>query len=62
MKCRVLKGFIDGKDNNKPYEVGDEFKCTEARFKEIQSKGNYLSIEGEKVAEKGDMKPEKATK
>lgn len=62
MKCKVLKGFLDGNDKNKPYETDSIFECTEDRFKEIQSKGNYLSIEGEKVAETGDMKPEKATK
>ena len=62
MKCRVLKGFFDGKDNNKPYEANGEFECTEDRFKEIQRKGNYLYAEPEKVAETGDMKPEKATK
>ena len=61
MKCKVLKGFID-KESGKAVEHGSTFECTEARFKEIQSKGNYLSIEGEKVAETGDMKPEKATK
>lgn len=61
MKYEVIKGFID-KESGKPVEHGAVFECTEARFKEIQSKGNYLSIEGEKVAEKGDMKPEKATK
>lgn len=61
MKYEVLKGFID-KESGKPVEHGNTFECTEARFKEIQAKGNYLSVEGEKVAEKGDMKPEKATK
>ena len=61
MKCKVLKGFID-KESGKPIEHGSTFECTEARFKEIQAKGDYLSMISEKVAETGDMKPEKATK
>ena len=61
MKYEVLKGFID-KESGKPVEYGSTFECTEARFKEIQAKGNYLFVKAEKVAETGDMKPEKATK
>ena len=61
MKYEVLKGFID-KESGKPVEHGSTFECTEARFKEIQRMGNYLYAEAEKVAEEGDMKPEKATK
>lgn len=59
MKCKVLQGFID-KESNKPVEAGDEYECSESRFKEIQSKGKYLfKIEG-KTAEKGKEKPSKA--
>ena len=61
MKCKVLKGFID-KESGKAVEHGSTFECTEARFKEIQRKGDYLSMISEKVSETGDMKPEKATK
>ena len=61
MKCKVLKGFID-KESGKAVEHGSTFECTEARFKEIQRKGDYLSMISEKVDETGDMKPEKATK
>ena len=61
MKCKVLHGFID-KETGKAHEAGSEYECTEARFKEIQRKGDYLSMISEKVAETGDMKPEKATK
>ena len=61
MKYEVLKGFID-KESGKPVEHGSTFECTETRFKEIQTKGNYLYAEPEKVAETDDMKPEKATK
>ena len=61
MKCKVLRGFID-KETGKAHEEGSTYECTEARFNEIQTKGNYLYAEPEKVAETGDMKPEKATK
>lgn len=60
MKCKVIKGFID-KETKKPYEVGAEFECTEDRFKEIKSRGMYLSKVDEKTAEKGNKKPEKAS-
>lgn len=58
MKCKVLKGFID-KNTNEPYNANDVYDCTEKRFKEIQAKGNYLVAMPEKVAEKGNKKPEK---
>lgn len=61
MKCKVLQGFID-KETGKAHEEGSTYECTEARFKEIQTKGNYLLVKAEKVAETGNMKPEKATK
>ena len=61
MKYEVLKGFVD-KESGKPVEHGSTFECTEARFKEIQHKGDYLSMISEKVAETVDLKPEKATK
>ena len=61
MKYEVLKGFVD-KESGKPVEHGSTFECTEARFKEIQRKGDYLSMISEKVAETVDLKPEKATK
>ena len=54
-------GFVD-KESGKPVEHGSTFECTEARFKEIQRKGDYLSMISEKVAETVDLKPEKATK
>lgn len=43
MKCKVIKGFID-KESKKPVEAGDEYECSESRFKEIQSNGMYLSV------------------
>ena len=61
MKCKVLRGFID-KETGKAHEEGSTYECTETRFEEIQRKGDYLSMISEKVAETGDMKPEKATK
>ena len=61
MKYEVLKVFVD-KESGKPVEHGSTFECTEARFKEIQRKGDYLSMISEKVAETVDLKPEKATK
>ena len=41
MKYEVLKGFID-KESGKPVEHGGTFECSEARFSEIQKKGDYL--------------------
>lgn len=61
MKCKVIKGFID-KESEKPVEAGKEFECTEERFKEIQSKGMYLSAIEEKTAENENKQPEKANK
>ena len=58
MKCKVIKGFID-KHTGKAYDASSLYDCTEKRFKEVQAKGNYLTPEPEKVAEKGNMKPEK---
>ena len=61
MQYEVLKGFMD-QESGQPVEHGSTFECTEARFKEIQAKGNYLFVKAEKVAETGDMKLDKATK
>lgn len=58
MKCKVSKGFID-KNTGESYSVNDAYDCTEKRFKEVQAKGNYLMPKPEKVAEKGNKKPEK---
>ena len=59
MKCRVKQGFID-KETGKGLCVGDVYQCTEARFKEIQSKGEYLSVIAEKDPEIEKQKPKKA--
>ena len=39
MKCKVINPFIDKVSKKR---IEKEFECTEARFKEIQSKGNFL--------------------
>lgn len=59
MKCKVIKGFID-KESKKPVEAGDEYECSESRFKEIQSNGMYLSVISKKTAVNGNKQPEKA--
>lgn len=59
MRCRVIQGFID-KETGKGLCIGDVYQCTEARFEEIQDKGEYLSVIVEKVAENGNKKPKKA--
>ena len=51
MKCKVIRPFID-KETKKRIEKEKEFECTEARFKEIQSKGNFLVKVEEPKAEK----------
>lgn len=61
MKCKVLKGFID-KNTDKPYEYGSLYECEKTRFDEINSKGSYLAVIEEKMAEKATQKPTKATK
>lgn len=61
MKCRVLTGFID-KNTGKTHEHGSLYECDKARFGEINSKGDYLTVMEEKTAEKAAQKPTKAMK
>lgn len=43
MKVKVIKKFID-KETKKLRPVGSEFECSESRFKEIQSVGNFVEV------------------
>lgn len=49
MKCKVIRPFIDKVSKKR---IEKEFECTEARFKEIQSKGNFLEKVEEPKADK----------
>lgn len=49
MKCKVIRPFIDKVSGKR---IEKEFECTEARFKEIQKKGNFLERIEEPKAEK----------
>ena len=39
IKTKVIKNFNDTKDNNKPYEVGEQIVLDRARYEELLSKG-----------------------
>ena len=49
MKCKVINPFIDKVTGKR---IEKEYECTEARFKEIQSKGNFLVKVEEPKADK----------
>ena len=39
VKTKVKNNFNDTKDNNKPYEVGEQIVLDRARYEELLSKG-----------------------
>jgi len=56
MKCKVVNEFID-KETKVFNETGAVIEVSEARYKEIVKKGNYLAIvEEEKPAPKSRKK------
>lgn len=63
MECKVIDNFIDSKDNDKFYKVGDKYTCIKARFEEIQKKGNFLEeVKSTKKATKKETKDDKSTR
>jgi hypothetical protein len=59
MRCRVLKGFIDG-NTGKGYNVGDVYECEKSRYDEIMGKGEYLLAIHKKHAEIAEKQAETA--
>ena len=56
IKAEVIANFNDSKDENKPYEIGDEIVLNRARFEELSAKGFVKQIE--KVKEEKKQKNE----
>ena len=52
MTGKVIQNFNDGKDNMKPYEIGDTYTADRFRYEELRAKG-YLE-EGKEVKEMKD--------
>lgn len=56
VKAEVIANFNDSKDENKPYEIGDELVLNRARFEELSAKGFVKEIE--KIKEEKKQKNE----
>lgn len=55
MNYKVINRFIDSKDDNKIYEVGDTFEGTKKRLEELSTDKNKAGI----PVIKGTAKPKK---